>query len=92
MIKRTKGTRESPLFAEVYGTLRARVGKDLKVCGYGLRLCVCVCVCVCVSKISEAAKYKPLKSAEESTLLRSALLNIFIFVFAITFTLTRQAA
>ena len=48
MIKRTKGTRESPLFAEVYGTLRARVGKDLKVCDYGLRLCVCVCVCVCV--------------------------------------------
>ena len=92
MIKRTKGTRESPLFAEVYGTLRARVGKDLKVCGYGLRLCVCVCVCVCVSKISEAAKYKPLKSAEESTLLRSTLLNMFIFVFAITFTLTRQAA
>ena len=90
MIKRTKGTRESPLFAEVYGTLRARVGKDLKVCGYGLRLCVCVCVCV--SKISEAAKYKPLKSAEESTLLRSTLLNMFIFVFAITFTLTRQAA
>ena len=44
MIKRTKGTRESPLFAEVYGTLRARVGKDLKVCDYGL--CVCVCVCV----------------------------------------------
>ena len=86
MIKRTKGTRESPLFAEVYGTLRARVGKDLKVCGYGLRLCVCV------SKISEAAKYKPLKSAEESTLLRSTLLNMFIFVFAITFTLTRQAA
>ena len=90
MIKRTKGTRESPLFAEVYGTLRARVGKDLKVCGYGLRLCVCVCVCV--SKISEAAKYKPLKSAEESTLLRSTLLNMFIFVFAITFTLTRQAS
>jgi len=47
---------------------------------------------VCVSKISEAAKYKPLKSAEESTLLRSTLLNMFIFVFAITFTLTRQAA
>ena len=92
MIKRTKGTRESPLFAEVYGTLRARVGKDLKVCDYGLRLCVCVCVCVCVSKISEAAKYKPLKSAEESTLLRSTLLNMFIFVFAITFTLTRQAS
>ena len=90
MIKRTKGTRESPLFAEVYGTLRARVGKDLKVCDYGLRLCVCVCVCV--SKISEPAKYKPLKSAEESTLLRSTLLNMFIFVFAITFTLTRQAA
>ena len=45
MIKRTKGTRESPLFAEVYGTLRARVGKDLKVCDYGLRLCVCVCLC-----------------------------------------------
>ena len=92
MIKQTKGTRESPLFAEVYGTLRARVGKDLKVCGYGLRLCVCVCVCVCVSKISEAAKYKPLKSAEKSTLLRSTLLNMFIFVFAITFTLTRQAS
>ena len=86
MIKRTKGTRESPLFAEVYGTLRARVGKDLKVCDYGLRLCVCV------SKISEATKYKPLKSAEESTLLRSTLLNMFIFVFAITFTLTRQAS
>ncbi len=51
-----------------------------------------LCVCVCVSKISEAAKYKPLKSAEESTLLRSTLLNMFIFVFAITFTLTRQAA
>ena len=92
MIKRTKGTRESPLFAEVYGTLRARVGKDLKVCDYGLRLCVCVCVCVCVCKISEATKYKPLKSAEESTLLRSTLLNMFIFVFAITFTLTRQAS
>ena len=63
MKKRTKGTRESPLFAEVYGTLRARVGKDLKVCDYGLRLCVCV------SKISEPAKYKPLKSEEKLILL-----------------------
>jgi len=88
--KTNKGNSREPFVYKVYGTLRARVGKDLKVCGYGLRLCVCVCVCV--SKISEAAKYKPLKSAEESTLLRSTLLNMFIFVFAITFTLTRQAA
>ena len=93
MIKRTKGTRESPLFAEVYGTLRARVGKDLKVCDYGLRLCVCVCVCVCVSKISDSPKYKPLKSAEESTLLRSTCsLALFIFVFANIFTPTRRAS
>ena len=95
MIKQTKGTRESPLFAEVYGTLRARVGRRIKFNKCEATpgaLCVCVCVCVCVSKISEAAKYKPLKSAEESTLLRSTLLNMFIFVFVITFTLTRQAA
>ena len=30
---------------------------------------VCVCVCVCVSKISEPAKYKPLKSEEKLILL-----------------------
>ena len=47
--KRTKGTRESPLFAEVYGTLLARVGEELNKCNYARCLvCVCVCVCVCV--------------------------------------------
>ena len=66
--KRTKGTRESPLFAEVYGTLLARVGEELNKCNYA-RCLVCVCVCVCVSKISKPAKYKPLKSEEEPTLL-----------------------
>jgi len=42
--KRTKGTRESPLFAEVYGTLLARVGEELNKCNYA-RCLVCVCVC-----------------------------------------------
>ena len=41
--KRTKGTRESPLFAGVYGTLLARVGEELNKCNYA-RCLVCVCV------------------------------------------------
>ncbi len=68
--KRTKGTRESPLFAEVYGTLLARVGEELNKCNYARCL---VCVCVCVSKISKPAKFKPLKDTEPSASLRITL-------------------
>lgn len=64
--KRTKGTRESPLFAEVYGTLLARVGEELNKCNYARCL-------VCVSKISKPAKYKPLKDTEPSASLRITL-------------------
>lgn len=66
--KRTKGTRESPLFAEVYGTLLARVGEELNKCNYARCL-----VCVCVSKISKPAKFKPLKDTEPSASLRITL-------------------
>ena len=68
--KRTKGTRESPLFAEVYGTLLARVGEELNKCNYARCR---VCVCVCVSKISKPAKFKPLKDTEPSASLRITL-------------------
>ena len=91
MTKRTKGTCQKPFVCYVYGTLRARRGKTLKEEDYAG--CACVCVCVCVSKISEAAKYKPLKSAEKSTSLHSTCsLALFIFVFANIFTPTRRVS